>query len=68
MVEPPILASPDFPEEFVIQCDASGRGIGIVLMQQGKPIAYFSQALKGGALDISTDEKALLALVLSMQK
>ncbi|GKC11767.1 putative reverse transcriptase domain-containing protein, partial [Tanacetum coccineum] len=36
----PVLALPDGPEDFVVYCDASGLGLGCVLMQRGKVIAY----------------------------
>jgi hypothetical protein len=39
-----------------------------VLMQEGQPIAFFSPALKGRALLLSTYEKELLALVTYVQK
>ncbi|GJX24343.1 putative reverse transcriptase domain-containing protein [Tanacetum coccineum] len=42
----PILALPDRPEDFVVYCDASGLGLGCVLMQRGKLIAYASRQLK----------------------
>nr|GEY92666.1 hypothetical protein [Tanacetum cinerariifolium] len=42
----PILALLDGPEDFVVYCDASGIGLGYVLMQRGKVIAYASRQLK----------------------
>ncbi|GJS29263.1 putative reverse transcriptase domain-containing protein, partial [Tanacetum coccineum] len=42
----PVLALPDGLEDFVVYCDASGIGLGCVLMQRGKVIAYASRQLK----------------------
>ncbi|GJX00343.1 putative reverse transcriptase domain-containing protein, partial [Tanacetum coccineum] len=42
----PVLALPDGLEDFVVYCDASGLGLGCVLMQRGKVIAYASRQLK----------------------
>jgi tetrahydromethanopterin S-methyltransferase subunit E len=63
-----VLALPNFAQPFVIECDASGIGVGAVLMQNNKPIAYLSKALKGRALLMSTYKNELFALVTAIQK
>ena len=42
----PVLAYYDPHSELVIECDASERGLGAALLQNGKPIGYASRAQK----------------------
>ena len=60
---PTMLALLDFNKPFTLECDAFGQGLVVVLMQDQRPIAFHSQALKGRSLSLSTYEKELLALV-----
>ncbi|GJT63941.1 putative nucleotidyltransferase, ribonuclease H [Tanacetum coccineum] len=52
----PVLALPDGPEDFVVYCDASGLGLGCVLMQRGKIWRHY---LYGTKSVIYTDHKSL---------
>lgn len=68
MTQAPVLALPNFNELFIVECDATRSGIGGVLMQNQRPIAFFSHALRDKNLFFSTYEKEMLALVLAVQK
>ncbi|GAU35788.1 hypothetical protein TSUD_56650 [Trifolium subterraneum] len=54
----PVLALPDFSKQFFIECDASGEGLGAILMQDKRPIAYFRRKFI-----VSTDQKSLKQLL-----
>jgi hypothetical protein len=59
----PLLQHLDFDKTFDLECDASGIGIGGVLPQEGKHVAYFSEKLSGPSLSYSTYDIELYALV-----
>jgi hypothetical protein len=57
----PCLATPDFDKPFQIQSNSSGNGIGAVLLQDKRPVAYFSQKLKPSETNYCIGDKDLLA-------
>jgi hypothetical protein len=59
----PLLQLPDFNKTFELESDASGIGLGGVLLQERKHVAYFSEKLNGPVLNYSTYDKVLYALV-----
>ncbi|KAJ4764940.1 polyprotein [Rhynchospora pubera] len=68
MSEAPVLALPDYTKKFVIETDASALGIGAVLMQDNKPLAFLSKSLGVKNQGLSTYEKELLALLTAVKK
>jgi len=63
LISTPLLSLTDFNKAFEIEYDASGIGIGAVLMQEKQPIAYFSKKLDGTTLNYPTYDKELYAVV-----
>jgi hypothetical protein len=64
----PVLALPDFSLPFTLECDASGEGIGAVLMQNRHPLAYESRKLRGPELLYNIYDKEMLAIMHALAK
>ncbi|WVZ80302.1 hypothetical protein U9M48_027792 [Paspalum notatum var. saurae] len=59
----PVLAQPDVTKPFDVYCDASGNGLGCVLMQEGRVIAYASRQLRKHEANYPTHDLELAAIV-----
>ncbi|GJX89159.1 putative reverse transcriptase domain-containing protein [Tanacetum coccineum] len=62
-----ILALPEGSENFVVYCDASRKGLGAVLMQREKVIAYASRQLKIHEKNYTTHDLELGAVVFALK-
>ncbi|GJX85896.1 putative reverse transcriptase domain-containing protein, partial [Tanacetum coccineum] len=63
----PILALPEGSEDFIAYCDASIKGLGVVLMQRDKVIAYASRQLKIHEKNYTTHDLELGAVVFALK-
>src|SRR6187551_1985898 len=59
----PMLTLPDIRKDFVVYCDASRQGLGCVLMQEGKVVAYASRQLRKHEENYPTHDLELAAVV-----
>ncbi|GJX77433.1 putative reverse transcriptase domain-containing protein, partial [Tanacetum coccineum] len=67
LCDAPILTLPDGVEDFVVYCDASNQGLGCVLMQRGKVIAYVSRQLKIHEKNYTTHDLELGVVVFALK-
>ncbi|GJY62196.1 putative reverse transcriptase domain-containing protein, partial [Tanacetum coccineum] len=63
----PVLALLDGPKDFMVYCDASGIGLGYVLMQRGRVIAYASRQLKSHEKNYTTYDLELGVVVFALK-
>ena len=67
LIEAPVLTQLTYSKEYVIFCDASLNGLGCVLMQKGKVVAYASRQLKPHEKNYPTHDLELVAIVFALK-
>jgi hypothetical protein len=68
MSTPPVLSLLDFTLPFQLETDACTSGVGAVLMQNGRPLAYFSKCLGPKPAAQSIYEKEAMAILEALKK
>ena len=67
LTEAPVLTQPTYGKEYVIFSDASLNGLGCVLMQEGKVVAYASRQLKPHEKNYHTHDLELAVIVFALK-
>jgi hypothetical protein len=68
MINPSVLTLADLDKEFIVETDVNNRGIEVVLMQEGHPIAFISKSFGPKQQTLSTYERELLTILLVITK
>ena len=63
----PILIVPDRGQGYIVHCDASRAGLGCVLMQSGRVVAYGSRQLNNHEQNYPTHDMELAAVVFTLK-
>ena len=63
LVEAPLLHTPDEAKPYQVITDASDYGLGAILLQEGRPVAFESRKLNSAQLNYTVIEKKMLAVV-----
>lgn len=68
MTVAPMPALPNFKQPFILEADASGYGIGAVLMQSGRPTSFMSKSIGPKAQALNTYDKEAQAMIEALKK
>jgi len=68
MTQSPVLAFLDFSKTFVVETDACDSGVGAVLIQEGRPLAYISQGVASKHLGLSVYDRELIVVLVVVDR